>query len=71
VNLIVDASEEAIHARATSIQIGRAAADAVISHQTLHPTSPNGFAVTLKPGVDTWAAVSLSTFVMHLANALK
>jgi hypothetical protein len=71
VHLVVHAGEEAIHARATPIQIGRAAAHAVIPHQTLHPTPPDGLAVTLQTSVNARAAVRLPTFSMHLANALK
>ena len=33
--------------------------------------SPDGFAVALQIGMDTRAAVSLSAFVVHLANAFK
>jgi hypothetical protein len=71
VYLIVDAGEETIDAGTTAIQIRGPTADAVISHQALHPTPPDTFAVAFQAGVNSWAAVRLSTFVVHLANALN
>lgn len=70
-NLIVDAGKETIEARATPIQIGRAATDGVIPHQTLDATPADTLAVALQARVNAWAAVGLSTFVVHLANTLK
>jgi len=71
VNLVAHTGEETIHARAAPIQIGRAATDGMVTHQTLDPPPAHRFAVLPQTGMDTRAAIRLPAFVVHPTDALK
>ena len=71
VNPIVDAGEEAIDTWATAIQVGRAATDGVVTHQTFDPPPTHRFAITPQTGMDPRTAVCMPTFVVHLTDTLK